>query len=201
MIAASRRHHPPALLIVAALLALIAALFLPVGEADAEQARLKKVWLSSMRNAHELNDIYLGGSVSPASIKKARDKNGVRTIVNLRLPGEQIDWDEGHTCRRYGIVYYNPGFRAPSTLSDRLLEMLREFLADPNKRPILMHDSSGQRTGAVWLAYRTLDDGLPFAEALKEAQSLGLKKGELEDRVREYISDVQTGSLRKGSIR
>ena len=191
-----RKHHPPLLLLALALAALAAGVLLSSSPSSAQGTKFKKVWLSNMRNAHEFGDIYLGGTVSPPALKEARQKKGVRTVVNLRLPGEQIDWDEGHTCRRYGMEYFNPGFKTPNTLSDRLITMLRELLADPRKRPILMHDSSGARTGAIWLAYRTLDDTVPYEQALNEARGLGLKKGELEDRVKKYITGVQTGAIR-----
>jgi len=192
-----QRHHPPAILIVLALVALLGALLLWSGDARAQEPKLKKIRLSNMRNAHEFGDIHLGGTVTPSALKDAREKKGVRTVVNLRLPGEQIDWDEGHTCRRYGMEYFNPGFKTPNTLSFRLIGMLRELLGDPHKRPILMHDSSGARTGAIWLAYRTLDETVPYDQALNEARGLGLKKGELEDRVKEYITGIQTGAIRE----
>ena len=195
MILGHQRSHPPAVLIVLAVTALLAALLVLRERAAAQEPQFKKIWLSNMRNAHTLGDIYLGGSVSPSALKEARNKNGIRTVVNLRLPGAQIDWDEGHTVRRYGMEYFNPGFKTPNTLSNRLLGMLRELLADPRKRPILMHDSSGQRTGAVWLAYRTLDDTTPYEQALSEARSLGLKAGPFEDRVRAYIAGVQAGTI------
>ncbi|MEE8311805.1 MAG: hypothetical protein V3R77_06070 [Candidatus Binatia bacterium] len=191
-----RRHHPPHVLLALALAALLGALILTGGEATAQDAKFKKIWLSNMRNAHEFGSVYLGGTVTPSALKNAREKKGVRTVVNLRLPGEQIDWDEGHTCRRYGMEYFNPGFKTPNTLSNRLIGMLRELLGDPRKRPILMHDSSGARTGAIWLAYRTLDETVPYEQALNEARGLGLKKGELEDRVKAYITGVQTGAIR-----
>ncbi|TFH25263.1 MAG: hypothetical protein E4H03_01335 [Myxococcales bacterium] len=191
-----RRHHPPPVLLALALAALLGALIHAGGEATAQEPKFKKIWLSNMRNAHEFGSMYLGGTVTPSALKNAREKKGVRTVVNLRLPGEQIDWDEGHTCRRYGMEYFNPGFKTPNTLSNRLLGMLRELLADPRKRPILMHDSSGARTGAVWLAYRTLDETIPYDQALNEARGLGLKTGELEDRVNAYITGVQTGAIR-----
>ena len=175
---------------------MLGALILTGGEATAQEAKFKKIWLSNMRNAHEFGSVYLGGTVTPSALKNAREKKGVRTVVNLRLPGEQIDWDEGHTCRRYGMEYFNPGFKTPNTLSNRLIGMLRELLGDPRKRPILMHDSSGARTGAIWLAYRTLDETVPYEQALNEARGLGLKKGELEDRVKAYITGVQTGAIR-----
>ena len=191
-----RRHHPPHVLLALTLAALLGALILTGGEATAQEAKFKKIWLSNMRNAHEFGSVYLGGTVTPSALKNAREKKGVRTVVNLRLPGEQIDWDEGHTCRRYGMEYFNPGFKTPNTLSNRLIGMLRELLGDPRKRPILMHDSSGARTGAIWLAYRTLDETVPYEQALNEARGLGLKKGELEDRVKAYITGVQTGAIR-----
>ena len=191
-----RRHDPSPPLTVLALAAILCSLLLWRGDADAQEPKLKKVWLSNMRNSHEFGDIYLGGTVTPGALKNAREKKGVRTVVNLRLPGEQIDWDEGHTCRRYGMEYFNPAFKTPNTLSNRLITMLRELMTDPRKRPILMHDSSGARTGAVWLAYRTLDDTVPYEQALNEARGLGLKKGEFEDRVKAYITGVQTGQIR-----
>jgi hypothetical protein len=50
-----------------------------------------------------------------------------------------------------------------------------------------MHCHSGNRVGAIWLAWRVLDGGLAWDKALDEAHEVGLKTPAFETRVKDYV--------------
>ena len=58
---------------------------------------------------------------------------------------------------------------------------------------MILHCSSANRVGAVWLAHRVLDGGLKYNEALSEAKTVGLKLPAYEERVKEYSRQMQQG--------
>ena len=51
----------------------------------------------------------------------------------------------------------------------------------------MLHCASGNRVGAVWLAYRVLDEGLEPGAALEEARTIGLRSAGYEERALEYV--------------
>ncbi len=130
--------------------------------------------------------IYLGGQPSDDDLKQF-DAAGVKTVINLRPAAENPKSDEAKFCESIGIDhYYNPAFDSPDSLSDPIFTRVRDLLTNKNNQPLLLHCASGNRVGAVWLAHRVLDDGVPYEKALEEAKAIGMKP-QYEARVKQYI--------------
>ena len=130
--------------------------------------------------------IYLGGQPKEADLAKFTEA-GVKSVINLRGEGENKDFDEMKSCTAAGMTYNNPGFTSAATLTDPIIDRVRSLLTSEPKDPVLLHCASGNRVGAVWLAYRVLDENVPFDQALDEAKAIGLKSTDLEAKVRTYI--------------
>jgi protein tyrosine phosphatase (PTP) superfamily phosphohydrolase (DUF442 family) len=79
----------------------------------------------------------------------------------------------------------------PDSLNDETFDKLRKVLSEKQDRPLLVHCASANRVGAVWLAHRVLDDGVPYDAALTEAKTVGLKATALEAKVKDYITRQQ----------
>lgn len=158
--------------------------------ADAE--KLEPQQCGKVERLHALGDFLLASQ--PAKEDFALIKEcGVRTVLNLREKSE-MDWDEAEVVKGLGLEYANVPFKSPETLTDEVFAATRKLLSDKKKRPILVHCASANRVGAIWLAHRVLDDGKSYEDALKEAQTVGLKLPALEAKAKDYIERMRKQS-------
>jgi protein tyrosine phosphatase (PTP) superfamily phosphohydrolase (DUF442 family) len=72
------------------------------------------------------------------------------------------------------MEYYSAPFGRPRTLSPEKLDRARRLLREA-PRPLLLHCASADRVGAVWLAWRVMDTGATWDQAMKEARTVGLR--------------------------
>ncbi|MFN0057624.1 MAG: beta-lactamase hydrolase domain-containing protein [Planctomycetota bacterium] len=142
---------------------------------------------------HTLDDVYLASQPAAADFEQAA-ANGIRTILNLREDGEVTEFDEPALIAKLRMNYVSLPFKGPGALSDEILDRARALLRDREKRPILIHCSSGNRVGAIWFAHRSLDAGLSWEAALEEARTVGLKTPALEARVKAYCERARVGA-------
>jgi SAM-dependent methyltransferase len=99
-----------------------------------------------------------------------------------------------------GLQYIQVPFGGPETLTDDVFGRVRELLRD-TRSPTLLHCGSANRVGAVWLAHRVLDQGVPIEDAVADAKRVGLRNAEFEKLAREYIRRVQEGQPSEQSVR
>jgi uncharacterized protein (TIGR01244 family) len=126
-----------------------------------------------------------GGQPTPGHLA-ALAAAGFRTVLDLRAPQEQRGYDQPAQARAAGIEYVNlPVVGAPT---DDTYERVRALLADPGRRPILVHCGSGNRVGGVLLPYLVLDEGKDPEEALRLAVEMGLRSQPLADLAFDYIA-------------
>jgi uncharacterized protein (TIGR01244 family) len=156
----------------------------PAAAAPAE-TRLETLAWGSVERMHRFDGVYLASQPGKEDLALAKDA-GVKTVIDLRKPGE-LDWNERAEVEKLGMEYDNFGFKEPEELTDAVLDGARKILDDPAKKPILLHCSSANRVGAIWLAHRALDDHLPLEEAVREAEEVGLKSAAFRDRARDYV--------------
>jgi uncharacterized protein (TIGR01244 family) len=112
---------------------------------------------------------------------------GVRAVLNLRLPGEHRAAEEQEAVEKAGLKYFN----VPVEFSKPLPESVDEFLKitdDPANRPMFIHCTAAIRVGAFWMIRRVLRDGFTPDAALAEARKVGLTPTpHLEEFARAYI--------------
>ena len=147
---------------------------------------------------HFFAGVYVTGQPLPGDLAAAKQA-GVKTVINLRTPGEQKAFDEAKTATDLGLGYVNPAFLKPDALTDEMLDRVRALLSDPAKQPVLLHCGSASRASAVWLAHRVLDNGVPYDTALTEAKSAGLSTPPLEARVKRYIDSHRAAGSPSGA--
>ncbi len=141
--------------------------------------------IGAVKNAHALGNFWTSDQPSAADLEVAKQK-GIRTVINLRHAAEQQDFDERAVVEKLGLRYTNLPWMKPEELTDEVFAEARRLL-NTAERPILIHCSSANRVGAVWLPWRVLDGGLSVEDALAEAKTVGLKKPEFEQRALDYI--------------
>lgn len=116
---------------------------------------------------------------------------GFRTVLDLRAPDEPRGYDERRVAERAGLAYENLPV-TPHTLGDETYDRFRELMADPARRPIVIHCATANRVGALLLPYFVLDLGETPEEALRHAVDAGLRNQEFADRAFGYIDRVRT---------
>jgi uncharacterized protein (TIGR01244 family) len=132
-------------------------------------------------------DFCTGGQPRPEhfAMLKAR---GVKTVLNLRTPGEHRAEEEKAAVEAAGMKYYNIPvvYRAPT------FEQVDEFLRltdDPANRPMFVHCTAAIRVGGFWLIRRVMRGGMTWDAALAEAQKVGLKGApHLEEFAKQYLA-------------
>ena len=140
----------------------------------------------SIQRLHTYQGIFLASQPRQADLEWAA-QGGIKTVINLRLPDEVKDFDEQQVVTNLGMTYYNPGFDGPAMLTDAVIDQIRDLLANPAQKPILMHCSSANRVGVIWLVHRALDGELSYEDALAEAKIVGLTLPAYQDKAISYI--------------
>lgn len=151
--------------------------------------KLEACKLGSTYNVHRLGKIYLAGQPSADDFAIAK-KDGIKTVINLRTPGE-MRFDEKGVLKGLGLEYHYLPFAAPDTLKDEIFEKSLKVLGDKKKQPVLLHCASANRVGAIWLVHRVLTDKVPFDKALKEAKEVGLRFPPYEAKAKAFIAKAQ----------
>lgn len=118
---------------------------------------------------------------------------GYRTIIDLRTLEEERGFEEPEAVRRAGMEYVNIPV-GHETVGDEAFDGLRELLADPERRPALVHCSSANRVGALLIPYLVLDEGKSTEEAEEIASRVGLRSEELKRSALAYVGDRRTHS-------
>jgi len=146
--------------------------------------------VGSLASLQACGELYMGGQPTEADLE-ALAARGVRRVINLRKDGEFKDYDERSRARALGLEYVTLQFSTPEELTDAVLARSRELLKQSSERGTLLHCGSGNRVGALWLAHRTLDMGLAWEDALREAQAVGLKNQAYTERIRAYVESAR----------
>jgi uncharacterized protein (TIGR01244 family) len=152
--------------------------------------KLEPYSCGTVERLHTWNGIFAGSQPAEQDLRHAKE-NGIKTILNLRPKTEDAGFDEAKLVGELGMDYHNVPFASPAELTDAVFEQSRALLRDESKRPIFVHCHSGNRVGAIWVAFRVLDGGLAWDAALAEAKDVGLKSPTLEQRAKEYVEHVR----------
>lgn len=144
----------------------------------------------ALTNAQVFGTLHMGGQPTEADLA-ALAKAGTRRVITLRKPGELKDFDEKARAGELGLEYVELTFATPAELDDATYAKGRELLRQASETPTLLHCASGNRVGALWVAYRVLDEGVAWDAAFAEAQAVGLKNPAYIERAKAYV-DAQS---------
>lgn len=163
------------------LLCLIA-IFLFVPKAELQQQEVPPI-----REFLRVNkDFCTGAQPRLEHLQKLKDE-GVKAIINLRVPTEHRAAEEEEMAKKLGLRYYN----IPVVFADPKEEQVTEFLKitdDKENRPAFVHCAGAIRVGAFWMIRRVLRDGWTIEDAETEAKKIGLRENQhLNEFARKYI--------------
>ena len=148
---------------------------------------LERIEVEGIERVSQSSTVYLSSQPTKAGFANAKAR-GVKTVLDLRRP-QETDHDDRALVTGEGLEYVNVPIAGLDGLTDDNFAAVREILRDPSRRPILVHCASANRVGAVWYAYRRLDQGISAERALWEAREVGLSKKPLETRAVEYVTN------------
>ena len=135
-------------------------------------------------NAHAIGDIIIAPQPGANDFEALRDM-GVTIVMNNRLEGESA-LDEQAIVERLGMTYVHLPFRGAEQLTDELIEQALVVFGE-TEGGVFGHCASGNRTSALWLAHRVVNEGADFDVALAEARWIGLRSRGYIDVVRDYV--------------
>ena len=143
---------------------------------------------SAILNFMRVNDQFCtGGQPKLEALEKLKSE-GVKSIINLRTPGEHRAAEEEARAKELGLKYFN----IPVVYRDPKDEQVTEFLKitdDPANRPVFIHCTAAIRVGAFWMIRRVLRDGWTFEAAEEEARKIGLREApHLTEFAKNYIA-------------
>jgi uncharacterized protein (TIGR01244 family) len=143
---------------------------------------------STIRNFLRVSaDFCTGGQPRPEHFARLK-ADGIKTVLNLRTPGEHRADEERQAVEQAGLRYFN----IPVVYMDPKPEQVDEFLKitdDPANRPMFIHCTAAIRVGAFWLIRRVARDGWTWDAALAEARKVGLTNApHLEAFAKDYLA-------------
>ena len=141
---------------------------------------------SSIKNFLRVNEQFCtGGQPTMAELERLKQE-GIRAIINLRLPNEYNAEEEAAKARELGLRYVN----IPVDHSEPKDAQVEEFLKatdDAANRPAFIHCAAANRVGTVWMIRRVLRDGWPLEKAEDEAKKIGMRSPNLREFAVDYI--------------
>ena len=152
--------------------------------ATIEQSEVETAELGQTRNVHRVGNLFLSGQFTRDDITLIRER-GIRNVISLRGEGE-LDWDEASLLEQSGIEFQSIPIGSADALTDDVFDQVRTELGKQDE-PALLHCASANRVGAVWLAYRVLNQNVDWETAVAEAEEVGLRSPELKARAEQYI--------------
>jgi uncharacterized protein (TIGR01244 family) len=128
-------------------------------------------------------ELATAGQPSPEALARLKAQ-GFRTVINLRGESEGAR-EEEKAIIAHGLRYvWIPV--SPDTFSLEDVAKVKAVLDDRAAAPVLLHCSSANRVGAVWMAMR-VREGIPLEQAEKEGSDIGLTSAPMRAAVRRVL--------------
>lgn len=135
-------------------------------------------------------DIYTSGQPTEEGFQKLADM-GVKSVINV-LPEKECLPGEESVVHSKKMTYLALPFD-PATIKLETVQQFGALLRD-QKKPVLIHCSTGNHVGGMWFAYRVLVEKAHLGVALKEARLIGLKP-QMEDAIFNWVVDERENNL------
>lgn len=152
-------------------------------------APLEALQVEGVKPITRVGKLLLAGQPSEAALATLK-ADGLTTIVDLRRASEDRGFDEPKLARDLGLNYTAIPFGGSEPLTDAVFDRTRLALDDHRRKgkgDLCLHCAGSVRVGAVWVASRTLDEGVPWATAIAEARQAGLRSKGLEKIAEHYV--------------
>lgn len=157
------------------------------GHSQAQQSGGSSAEVPPIRNFLKINQEFCTGGQPRLEHLEKLKAEGVKTVINLRTPGEHRAEEEENKAKELGLRYFNIPVVYGSPKDSDVDEFLK-LTDDPANRPIFIHCTAAIRVGTFWLIRRVVRDGWTFEKAEEEAKQVGLVNApHLTEFARKYI--------------
>ena len=119
---------------------------------------------------------------------------GIRTVINV-LPEPQCLKGEQNMVQMNHMVYKRLPFETATLTRDTVDEF--GYLMMTSEQPVLIHCTTGNHVGGLWLAYRVSVEHAPVSVALREARKIGIQPS-MENMVLHWLGE-QTNVVKTSS--
>lgn len=126
--------------------------------------------------------LYSGGQPSAEQLR-ALATQGVRSVIDLRQPGEERGFDEAHAAEALGLRYVRIPVAGAEGLDAANIRAVHQALRQ-SQGPVLLHCASGNRAGAVLGLVNARYEHASAEQALQLGQRAGLTSLEAATRQR-----------------
>ncbi|EQM82594.1 protein tyrosine phosphatase family protein [Stenotrophomonas maltophilia] len=126
--------------------------------------------------------LYAGGQPSAAQLREL-SAQGVRTVIDLRQPGEDRGFDETRLAESLGLRYVRIPVAGADGLDAANVRAVHQALRQ-SQGPVLLHCASGNRAGAVLGLVNARYEHASPEQALQLGQRAGLTSLEAATRQR-----------------
>jgi protein tyrosine phosphatase (PTP) superfamily phosphohydrolase (DUF442 family) len=138
-------------------------------------------------NFHHLrNQIFTSGQPTNAGFSQLRSM-GIETVINV-LPLDECDPAEPTIVKVNNMVFFSHPFD-PDNLQQETVYDFAKTLKYVEK-PVLIHCSTGNHVGGLWLSYRVLIEKESIANAVLEGRQIGMQPA-MEEKVLRWLAGNQ----------
>ncbi len=116
--------------------------------------------------------LYTGGQPDAAQLRQAA-ASGIRTVIDLRQPGEDRGFDETAVADELGLRYLRLPIAGAAGLTVANAGTLERLLAQA-EGPVLLHCASGNRAGALLALINARGEGASVDQALELGRRAGM---------------------------
>lgn len=121
-----------------------------------------------------LPGVFAAGQPSPGQLASLAAE-GVRTVINLRAPTEQVEFDEASEAGNLGLRYVSIPVAGPQDVNAETAARFSRELEDAARAGgVLVHCASANRVGALLALDHGLTRKMPIADALAVGRAAGL---------------------------
>jgi protein-tyrosine phosphatase len=114
--------------------------------------------------------LYRSGQLTGNQLTAAVKRHGIRTVVNLQMPGDELS-AERELSARLGVDFVNLPMPGDGFGEEWQFREILKIIDDPQRRPVLVHCARGTcRTGAAVALYRFERDGWTLDDVATEMQ-------------------------------
>jgi uncharacterized protein (TIGR01244 family) len=141
---------------------------------------------------YKVGEDYLAGQLPIEGFENAQ-KQGIKTVVNLRPSDEQTGFDERKIVETLGMSYVNIPVSSKSLAADKADQFL--YFMKTAQRPVIVHCGSANRASGFWALYLVKEKSVPPAEAVALAEKTGLRAGPVKTFVESYIERLPKAAV------
>ncbi|MCP3919476.1 MAG: hypothetical protein GY711_28395 [bacterium] len=160
------------------------------------QPALESSELGTMHNVAVCDGLWFGGMPSVDDLDLAR-RRGVERVIAV-CPVSTSELPLRATCSRLGLEWHELGLVEGNPISDEAVVRALELMGESPRPRTLMFCRDGSRSAMLFALHRVVNQGMKVEDALIEARRSGMRPGEAEDYVRDFMRKNDRDSVLAG---